>query len=379
MTEFNHLPPAKEKRKRKSKRGQWVIVWLALGLAISVGLVYLNAPRVMDAPQPTPTMEPLVVSMNAPVDAPLSASSVTAWGERIAQVTWEGSALRWRVFELDEGEDWEAEGGGSFLMAAPIVRADISADGAWLLVTVAHDDQSRTHLMRTDGKLSTWWVESNAAAFQPNSTEAIIDQINGHLAYYALRENAIINTTLPSNVPRVQALALQGRRLVVLGSDVIVRYDNLTDPTTITRARLITDELPDALALLPDGRAAVLTLSEVVVYDFQGGYQRYALPESALQRANALIASGASPRLAVLHTDGVTIIRLDDGSPLTPEANQAAVTFWPIEGVKSAAFVDMFDLLVVSTSSGLHLMRDGQIVTTLSDEWPMTPPEPSDR
>lgn len=383
MTDSGFTPFEKGKRKHKRKRGsltRWIALWLIVGVAASALLVYLNTPYMLSIPQPTltPTAVTGVVAMSVPVDAPLSASSVAAWEDRVAQVTWEGSTLRWRVFELDEGDDWEAEGGGSFLMTGPIARATISADGGWLLVTVEKDGLSRTHLLRTDGLLSTWWVHSNAAVFQPNSTEAIIDQMNGHLAYYALRKNAVINSTLPSNVSRVQALALRGRQLVVLGSDAILRYSNLIDPT-FTRASLITDETPYAVALLPDNRAAVLTSSEVVVYDFQGGYRRYALPQPALQRSDALIASATQPRLAVLHTDGVTLIRAADSSTLTPDANQPAVSFWPVEGLQAAAFMAQPDHLLVSVNGALGIMHNGQIVHALPDEWPMTPLEPSDR
>lgn len=389
MNDDHDLPIEKEKPKNKPKRGarsRWLIAWLALGLTLSGVLVFLNAPRMVGQPEPTmtwtwwpeptftPTMLPAVAAtVFASQSGTDTSSSVSVWGNQLAQVEWKERNLRWRSFTADDSGQWSVTSGGDFQFPHRISQAAISADGRWLLVTVAHDDQSRTHLMRTDGKLSTWWVESNAAALQPNGTEAIIDQINGHLAYYALRENAIINTMLPSNVPRVQALALQGRRLVVLGSDGIVRYDNLTDPTTITRAALITDEPPYAVALLPDGRAAVLTSSEVVVYDFQGGYQRYALPQAALQRPDALIASSTQPRLAVRHAYGLTLIRADNGSPLTPDANRAAVTFWEMQGVRAAAFLPDSDRLVLSFNTSFGIVYDMKVLQWLPDEWPIDP------
>lgn len=389
MNDDHDLPIDNEKPKNKPKRGarsRWLIAWLALGLALSGVLVFLNAPRMVGQPEPTmtwtwwpqptytPTMPPAVAAtVFAPQSFTYSPSSVSAWGNQLAQVEWKKHNLRWRSFTADDSSQWSVTSGGVFQFPHPIAHAAISADGRWLLVQVVNVTSLDTHFIRTDGLLTRVEENTLAAALSPDGQQAVIIETSGRTFRSTPTDSALGTNELPLRSSEMRTLALRPDMLVALDGTTLVRYAGWYNATITTTPLLDTDQTYNALALLPDGEVAALTTAGVTVYDMAGGYRRYDLDRRVVMQRGVLIASGTQPRLAVLHANGVTVIRVDDGSPLTPDANQAAVTFWPMEGVKSAAFVDAFDLLVVSTSSGLHLMRDGQIVTTLPDKWPIDP------
>jgi hypothetical protein len=383
MNDDYDLPIEKEKPKNKPKRGarsRWMIAWLALGLALSGVLVFLNAPRMARPPEPTPTRTwtpptTEVTAFNAPVEADFSSSSVSALENHLAQVEWGGGVLRWRAFSVDDAGEWALTGGGLLEFSTPITQAAISPDGRWLLVQLFDGSMHQARFMRTDGSITQLEVMSPHAALSPDGRAAVMGDTKGRIGYYmAADSDVVISRELPPQSSQLRALALIPDTMAALDGTTIVRYSRLNNPTITTVPLLDTDQTYNALALLPNGEVAALTTAGVTVYDMAGGYRRYELDRYyVVMQPGALIASSTQPRLAVLDSDGVTVIRVDDGSPLTPDANQAAVTFWPMEGVKAAAFVDAFDLLAVSTSSGLHLMRDGQVVQMLPDEWPIDP------
>ncbi len=380
------LPPffEKEKRKEKEKRGNqsiWPLELLIAALAISGAVTFFTAPQ-GGRPAPTPTWTPpapAVVAFNAPVEDALTQSSVSAQQDWLAQVAWHERDLRWRTFRADENGQWLPVSGGTFEFPHPITRADISPDGQWLLVMLADGEQRQTLFMRTDGMLA--WRDASApyAALSPDGKRAVIGDAAGKITLYSVTEGSdLIAEVIVPRSAGLQALALQEGALVVRDGGNLVRYDNFTSTSGVA-APLISADQTLSLLLLPSGEVAALTASAVTIYDFQGGYRRYELDRPTQTQRGALIASRPASRLAVLHLDGLTLIRLDNGSPLTPDANQAALSFWPVEGVQSAAFVDDTHLLAVSTEGGLALLRDGQIVQMLPDEWPITPSAPNGR
>ncbi|XWX03713.1 hypothetical protein VZO05_14495 [Aggregatilineales bacterium SYSU G02658] len=384
MTSF--IPPSfeKEKRKEKEKRANqsiWPLAWLMAALAISGAITFFTTPQGV-RPTPTPTWTPptpAVVAFNAPVEGAFPQSSVSAQQDWLAQVAWHERDLRWRAFRADENGQWLPVSGGTFEFPHPITRADISPDGQWLLVMLADGSQSQALFMRTDGMLTQVDTNTPHAALSLDGKRAVVGDAAGKITFYSITESgALIAEVILPQSAGLQALALQEGGLIMRDGRNLVRYDNFRS-ASVTAAPLISADQTLSLLLLPSGEAAVLTASAVTIYDFQGGYRRYELGRLVQTQHNALIASRAASRLAVLHPDGLTLIRIDDSSPLTPDANQAALSFWPIEGVQSAAFVDDTNLLAVSTEGGLHLLRDGQIVQTLPDEWPITASAPSGR
>ena len=368
----------KEKRKNKAKhRPQRLLPVFALGWLLFSVMFFLSTVGDFTPRVPTPTWTPpaqLVTALNAPADAPFSAVSLSAWGDGVGEVQWEGETLRWRSLRALPDGDWLVVSGGSARLEAPLAHALLSPDGQWLLMITHRDGLYRTQLMRTDGKLSHVQPNAPFGALSPDGRQAVIGQASGAITYYALDSSALVSAQLPPRSSDLRLLALGSSGLVALDGGAAVRYQRLLNPTTAS-APLIGQTPTYAAVLLSTGEAAVLSADAVTIYDFQGGYRRYELERPALARSDALVVSADGQQLAVLHADGLTLIHQNSGRPLLPEVNRPALSFWPMKAPQAAVFSPNPDELLISSGGGLRVVRAGQVARTLAEDWPEAPIE----